>query len=216
MCSNEQLALLYQETQDKKSKEKIFKIIFKNVEGMAKSIYHYYKNELGKFVSQDSFFEDDIMQEAKLCLLKCIENYNTEKNTLLSSYYWYCLSNHLSDVAKTYRDVGINEMVDSNIFNWINTDVEDTAIEDIDNKTLYSIFNKHINSLPYSKPVHRQIFQDYYGLSENCSKKESFGSLANKYLLSRMAVKKIVDKYFALLKQSLEKSGDIDRIQEYL
>ena len=31
-----------------------------------------------------------------------------------------------------------------------------------------------------------------------------------------MAIKKIVDKYFELLKNSLKRSGDLDKIQEYL
>ena len=214
MCTNEQLALLYQETQDKKSREKIFTKVFKDVERMAYDICLFHKNSLNKLANQEDFFED-AMQEARLVLVKCIESFDATKNTLLSTYYGTCLKNHIANMVVGVKKIGINEFVDSTVFNWINKTTDEDVVEKIDNQILYKILNKHIDGLSYSKPIHKQIFKDYFGLTDK-SKKESFGSLAQRYILSRMAVKKIIDKYFALLKRSLEKNGDIDRIQEYL
>lgn len=217
MGNNEKLALLYQETPSKENKEKIFKVIYDALIDEAREVCHYYKKCLNRIANQDLFFED-AMQEACICLVKCIENFDISKNTQLSTYYKTCLSNHLSDVFKSSVKIGINEFIDSTAFDWINNGYSnETVVENIDNKVLYDILSKHIDNLPFSKPLHKQIFKDYWQFSDDKSlDKTSFGSLGTRYKLSRMAVKKIVDKYFALLKQSLVRSGDIDRIQEYL
>lgn len=216
MCSNEKLALLYQETPDKKNKEKIFNRIYKSLEKEAFDVCHFYKNCLNFLTNKDLFFED-AMQEARLCLVKCIEKFDINKNTQLSTFYQICLTNHLSDFYKNFANIGRSEIIDTNAFEWSGDNYSDEEIiNDIDKKILKSILSKKIQELEYSKPIHKSIFINYIGFNEENLKKESFASLGAKYGLTRMAIKKIVDKYFKLLKESLQKSGDMDKIQQYL
>ena len=80
------------------------------------------------------------------------------------------------------------------------------------------MFNYHLEKIHYSKPIHKKIFKEYLGFVDDVDllSKESFGTIGERYNLSRMAIKKIVDKYFELLKNSLKRSGDLDKIQEYM
>lgn len=216
MCSNEKLALLYQETPSLKNKEKIFNKIYKSLEKEAFDVCHFYRNCLNYLTNRDLFFED-AMQEARICLIKCIEKFDISKNTKLSTFYQICLSNHISDFYKDFAKIGKSEIIDSNAFEWVNNNYsEEDNFNNIDNSELKNIFKKHIEDLPYSKIIHKKIFMDYFGFNEENIKKESFASLGNKYNLTRMAIKKIVDKYFFLLKESLKCNGDLKKIREYL
>lgn len=217
MVSKERLAILYQETDDKINKEKIFKEIYSKLEREAYELCHYYKDFLYKFSDKDIFFEE-ALQESKLCLVKCIDKFDASKNTKLSTFYRTCLANHLSDVYRGYIKINKNELIDTSVFNWLNTDTENDIVSKFDNKKLYDLFNYHLEKIHYSKPIHKKIFKEYLGFVDDADllSKESFGTIGERYNLSRMAIKKIVDKYFELLKNSLKRSGDLDKIQEYL
>lgn len=215
MISKERMVLLYQETNNKDNKERIFKAIWKGLEREAYSVCHYYHNFIKKFGDNDSFLEESI-QESKLCLVKCIDKFDIKKNTSLSTFYRACLQNHIFDMYKSYININRNELIDTSVFDWVNNNSEDNSDEAIDNKVLHGLLSKHLNAIYYTKPIHEKIFKDYFGFSESSSQKESFGSLGEKYKLSRMAIKKIVDKYFKILRDSLEQSGDLDKIKEYL
>lgn len=215
MASKERMVLLYQETENKRNKEKIFREIWEGLEREAYSVCHYYYNFIKNFRDNNSFLEDAI-QESKLCLVRCIDKFNIKKNTSLSTFYRTCLQNHIYNVYKDYINISRNEFIDTSAFNWLNNDVEDNLTENIDNKALYDLFDKHLDKIHYTKPIHKDIFKDYVEFSDTSSLKESFGSLGEKYKLSRMAIKKIVDKYFELLRNSLEQSGDLDKVKEYL
>lgn len=216
MISRERLVLLYQETSDKKCKERIFYKIYKTVEKEAYELCHYYRNLLNYVTDREAFFED-ALQEARLCLVKCLEKFDITKDTKLSTFYRTCLANHLSDVYRDFSKIKKREVIDSELINYVNGDFNDEEnIVEIDNRGLKEIFDKHIDKLPYSKPIHKQIFKDYLGFGDKQYKKESFGNIGTEYKLSRMAIKKITDKYFRLLIKSLKSNGDMERIKEYL
>ena len=92
-------------------------------------------------------------------------------------------------------------------------DIEQSA----DNKMLYKTLDDIIEKLPFKRALHKQIFKDYVGFNDN---KETdtfnFNYLSKVYNLSRTAIKKICDKYFDMLKDELIKSGDIDKVKQYL
>lgn len=216
MVSKERLVLLYQETDDKKNKEKIFLTVYESLKREAFDICHYYRNLLNNMVDKEAFFED-AMQESKLCLLKCMDKFDIKKDTKLSTFYKVCLTNHLFDFYKSNYKTGKNEIIDSTILNYTNGVFNDEEnIEKIDNQILKKILDKHIDSLSYSKPAHKQIFKDYIGFGDKLYKKESFGNIGSEYKMSRMAIKKITDKYFKLLIKSLKTNGDIEKLKEYL
>ena len=216
MVSQERLVLLYQETDDKRSREKIFLKIYDSLKKEAFDICHYYRRILNGVYDKDLFFEDAI-QESKLCLLKCMDKFDVKKDTKLSTFYRVCLQNHLFDFYKTYYKIGKSEVVDSSVLDYTNGVFNDEEnIIKIDNGELKKILDKHINDLPYSKSIHKQIFKDYIGFSDKLYKKESFGNIGMEYKMSRMAIKKITDKYFKLLIKSLKSNGDIEKIRKYL
>lgn len=217
MISEERLAVLYQETPDKNNKAKIFKKIYSSLEREAYELCHYYRSFLHKFADKDMFFEE-AMQEARLCLVKCVDKFNANKNAKLSTFYRTCLANHLSDVYRNYIKVNKNEFIDTSVFNWLNVENEYNTESEFDNKKLYDLLNSHLDKICYSKPSHKKIFKEYFGFMDNddLPSNESFAALGEKYNLSRMAVKKIIDKYFDLLKENLNQSGDLERLQEYL
>lgn len=216
MVSQERLVLLYQETDDKRSREKIFLKIYDSLKKEAFDICHYYRRILNGVYDKDLFFEDAI-QESKLCLLKCMDKFDVKKDTKLSTFYRVCLQNHLFDFYKTYYKIGKSEVVDSSVLDYTNGVFNDEEnIIKIDNEELKKILDKHIDNLSYSKPIHKQIFKDYIGFSDKLYKKESFGNIGMEYKMSRMAIKKITDKYFKLLIKSLKSNGDIEKLRKYL
>ena len=215
MVTKERLVLLYQETEDSKNREKLFKKIWEGLEREAYEICHYYEKFLKKMANSDVFF-DEVVQEAKLCLVRCVDKFDIKRNANISTFYRTCLINHIFDAYKDYIKIHQNELIDTSAFDWIHGSSDEDWEVDIDNKTLYGLFDKHLEKLKYSKPIHKKIFKEYLGFSEDSTLKESFGSLGDKYQLSRMAIKKIVDKYYKLLKISLKDSGDLEKIQEYL
>ena len=186
MVSKERLAVLYQETSDKCNKEKIYKEIYSQLEREAYELCHYYKNFMCKAYNKDTFFEE-AMQEARLCLAKCIERFDASKNTKLSTFYRTCLVNHLSTVFKSFIKINKNEFIDTSVFNWLNVDAESDIVSQFDNKKLYDLLNIHLENLHYSKPIHKKIFKEYLGFSDNAdlSSKKSFGAMGERYDLSR-------------------------------
>lgn len=217
--SNELLALLYQETSNQKSKERIYNIIYKRLEREAFDVCHYYKNLLNKLADKEAFFED-AMQEAGLCLMSCIEKYKTDKDAQLATFYRKCLQNHISDFFKDFKKRGRNEMIDSEVFNWIVVDDSENDIaDDLDSQFLRKTMKKHIDNIKFSKPVHENIFREYMGFLSNgeiTDLRVSFGDLGEKYNLSRAAIKKVIDKYMAQLTHNLSNNGDMYKLKEYL
>lgn len=214
MVGNEELVSLYLETDIKKNKEIIFKKLYNSLKKEAMKICHFYNKALSKTNNND-FFED-LEQEAQICLFKCIDRFQDNKSASFATFYYKCLKNHLANVFNKKFNTVINEMVDTSILSWQknihNTDIE----ESLDNKTLFNILESNIENLPFKKSVHKNIFKEYVGFTEDKNTDESFASLSRKYDLSRMAVKKICDRYLAILKTQLQDNGDIDKVKIFL
>ena len=217
MCSNEDLVKLYRETPSKRNKEILFNKIHQRLKKEAMAICHYYSYTICKSYRPDFFEEAE--QESQVCLLKCIETFNEKKYTLFSTFYYICLKNYLSNVRKRYIEFISNEMVNTSVLEWQGeeADYEMDIEQSADNKMLYKTSDDIIEKLPFKRALHKQIFKDYVGFNDS---KETdtfnFNYLSKVYNLSRTAIKKICDKYFDMLKDELIKSGDIDKVKQYL
>lgn len=214
LVNNEELVEFYRDTKTKQNKNIIFNKIYNSLEKEAMKICHYYANSLSKNYKND-FFEE-AMQEAKICLLKCIENFSIEKNVMFSTFYYKCLKNHIYNIRHDRFMSIVNEVTDDSVLNW-SGDFEENNVENyVDSNILKEIFRKNIDNISFTKPIHKDIFVDYIGFGESGNSDETFASLSRKYLLSRMAIKKICDKYFIALKNVLKNSGDIEKIRIFL
>lgn len=215
MISNEELVKLYNEgSTSKKSKEIIFKQILKNFEGMTMGICHFYSNNV-PLSSREMFFENAV-QEANICLLKSIEHFDISTKNKFSTFYFKCLGNHIGNVFKNKVQHYSNEIIDNTIFDWHNGSDNNTIECQTDNKLLYNILKTNLDKINYTKPIHRTIFLDYIGFGEDGDNDENFASLGRKYQLSRMAIKKICNKYFNILKDILKANQEIENLKMFL
>lgn len=217
VVSNNELVELYRGTRVNKNKDIIFKQLYKNLEKGAMKICHYYSDYL-LVPCREDFFEE-ALQESKLCLLKCIDSFCSNKNATFSTFYYKCLRNYIYNLFKHKFKSVIAEVTDEMVLDWaVNLNgFEDNPMDKvIDNQDLRTIFLNNIDSIHFSKDKHKTIFVDYLGFSENGNIDENFNTLSRKYNLSRTAIKKICDKYFEILVNNLENTGDLDKIKIYL
>lgn len=217
MVTNDDLVNLYRETEIKRNKEVIFNKIYNNLEKEAMKICHYYCNLLLK-PYHDYFFEE-AMQESKLCLLRCIDNFSNKKNATFSTFYYKCLKNHIYNLYRRKFINLINEVVDDSVLDWIgsNSFTNQAPLDVvIDNKDLKEILSNAINYINFTKPQHKNIFLEYVGFGDKDYCESNFSNLSRKYGLTRMAIKKICDKYFAILKDIINENPEFKNIKIFL
>lgn len=214
MVSNEELASLYLSTVSVKNRDIIFKKLWNNLSKGAMKVCHYYSNALINLNNTD-FFEE-LEQEAKICLFKTIERFKIDRNVKFSTFYYTCLKNYLSDIFDKKFNTVTNEIVDTSLIGWQKGFSRANFDKVADNKTLYNILNDYIEKIKFSKPAHENIFRDYYGFNKEMISDNNFANLSRKYGITRVAIKKVCDKYFLELKKLLKNNGDIDRIRLFL
>lgn len=135
--SNDELFIKYQETRDIDLRNKI---VLHN----RKLIYPV----INKFYNPKSNEYEELEQEAFICLIKAVENYDPNLGFEFSTYATKCLyaiNNHkLTYKAEISLDTPIKKSVDENI-NLIDT-IEDEGI-DIESEIMYSCLNDRIKSI---------------------------------------------------------------------
>lgn len=213
MVTCEELVELYKSTSIKKNKNIIYANIYDNLKNGAMKICHCYSDLLPISLRSEAF--DDYLSESKICLLNCIEKFNPELKNKFITFYFSCLKNDIKTQFKQQIKKYSNEIGYSSIFDCYSSDNLDNYEEHIDDNFLKKIFKKNIEELNYSKPIHKSIFLDYLGFSEDKESK-NFSELGAKYKISRMGSKKICNKYMELLKKHLANNGDIEKLKLFL
>lgn len=213
MVSNEQLILLYKETMDSKNKNLLFNKLFGNLEKGAMKVCHYYCKLLPAFYQED-FFEESI-QEARLCLLKCINAFIPSNGTKFITFYFKGLSNHIcnyfSDKIKRIN----SELSNNPLIEWKDFGYDSQIEENIDRIILRDILDDLIDKINFSKNIHKSIFLDYIGFNEEKNTDENFCSLSKKYNLTRMAIGKICNKYLDIARNILKREQKLESIKSF-
>lgn len=213
--TNDDLVNLYKSTNDERNKNIIFNKLYNNLEKGAMKICHYYSNCLLQHYRED-FFEEAV-QESKICLLKCIYSFLPQKPNKFITFYYKCLKNHIYNIFRTKFKNIITEVTDELVLDWVGSSFEENPSDKIvDNKILYDIFNDNIKQIDFSRPRHKEIFLDYIGFNDSKNTDETFSTLGRKYGISRVAVKKICDKYFNILVNILKEGGNLQKLKIFL
>lgn len=213
MVSNEKLVLLYKETTDSRNKNIVFSKLYGNLEKGARKICYHYCRLLANFCQED-FFEE-CLQEAQVCLLKCIASFKSNRNTKFITFYFKSLQNHIQNIFTDKFKKNSVEFANNPIIEWKDFDFESRVTDQIDRKALREFFDKIIDKVNFSKPSHKAIFLDYIGFNEDKNTDETFSSLSRKYNLTRMAVGKICNKYLEIIRNELTITGQIDKLREF-
>lgn len=214
MVSNEKLILLYKETKDSKNKNIIFQELYNNFENMAIKICNYYCRFIPTCHQED--FLEESLQEAKLCLVKCIDNFVPKMGAKFITFYFKGLKNHICNLFSEKIKRINSELSNNPMLEWKDFGYQPNFEEEIDKKMLRGIFDELIEKISFSKPIHKSIFLDYIGFNEDKNTDENFSTLSKKYGLTRMAIYKICTKYIEIAKEVLEKDDCLDKVKTFL
>lgn len=209
----EDLVVLYGETKSKYNQNIIFNKLFNSLLKRTMKICYFYINTLIPNAKED--FLEELIQESKICLFQCINKFKFDKNARFATFYYKCLKNHISNVFHSKFNVFVNEMPDTPVFDWLNMSINNVEYN-AESRILYSILDKNLSNIKYSSLMHENVFKEYLGFKKDANGDDSFASLSRKYGISRVAIKKICDKYFKLLKNQIQQNGDIEKLKAYL
>lgn len=215
MVTNEDLVELFNGTKSEENRNIIFKELFKRLGSGTKSICGYYAKLL-KERTRD--FIEEAEQECMICMLNCFKRYNRNKNVKFITFYYTCLQHHLFNFYKSVYALNISEFSNTEYIEECKTDLNLDKLEDnIDSDSLYSLLDKELNKIAFIKPLHRKVFRDYIGFNSKKQDDDNFANIGRKYNYSRMAVKKICDRYMKQLVENIENDSNLsDKMRVFL
>ena len=225
VISNEKLALLYNETEDKKSKQKIFLELKNNLKDKTKKIVHFF---IKNFSDQHEKYDDyqNYMQTADMILLSTLNMFmGTNDKFVLEKWYVERLKNEIYDmnrdkIKKENNEVCMDFQLEhmENVTSYNNYDNSD---EMVDNSFLYDILKVYLNKIEY-KPF-GNLTEDYFKniLMENLGFNEekipkSYAELARVENCTRQNIKYICENYKKKLVKLLKKDNKLEELRQYL
>lgn len=217
--TNEKLVALFKSTNNRKNKDLIFRQLKSNLKYGAFDICQFYSNLL-KSLSND--FIEEGMQVSDIIMLKCIDKFNPDKKIKFITYYYNSLKHEINKLFVKQLIESDNEskdyLIDTDSDSWNMADEKSdlSILEDkLDLKLPCDKVVKTLNSMVFKKDLHKQLFFEYLGFDkENYNYYPSFNELGIKYGVSRMGVKKIIDRYFKELKDLCEKELSVQKEDE--
>jgi len=209
--NNEKLVQLYQETSDKKSKDIIFKKIYKKNYGLIYTICgSYIKNNK----ETNKVDVSELYQELSCALLASMNHFKNDKEVKFSSYFTGIAYNHLSNFMRDNYTKYKNEISSgsSDGIDWYSTTMHDDGeIEDIDNNSFRDNIRLCIDKIVFRDEKHKFIFQCRHGLNryKRCMTCKEIASIVN---LTQQRVSIICKNYEAKLKKIVEKEISSGRL----
>ena len=223
--SNEKLALLYNETEDKRSKQKIFLELKNNLKNKTKKIVHFFI----KNFSEDAQKYDDYInytQAADMVLVSTLNMFmSTNDRFILEKWYIERLKNEIYDINRDKIKKENNEVcmdfqlehmenvISSNNINYLDCG--------IDNGCLYDILKRYIDRIEFkpfgekTKDYFKNIFMEKLGFNETKIPK-SYAELARIENCTRQNIKYICEKYKKKLVKLLKKDNKLEELRQYL
>lgn len=225
VISNEKLALLYNETEDKKNKQKIFLELKENLEAKTKKIVHFF---IKNFSEQYEKYEDykNYIQAADMVLVSTLNMFmGTNDKFVLEKWYIERLKNEIYDmnrnkIKKENNEVCMDFQLEhmENITSYNNYDDLDNIV---DNSFLYDILKTYLDKIEYkpfgnlTKDYFKNILIENLGFNEDRTPK-SYAELARIENCTRQNIKYICEKYKKKLVKLLEKDNKLEELKQYL
>lgn len=225
VISNEKLALLYNETEDKKNKQKIFLELKDNLkEKTSKIINFWVKNFSDNYEKYDDF--QTYRQIADLTLVDTLNIFmGTNENFNLEKWYIERLKNNIYDanlykIKKDNYEISMDFQLE-NMDNII-SDKNYSEIElSVDNKYLYDIIKSYIDKINFiskgqkKKSYYKNMFLDSIGFNKEKISK-SYAEIAEQNNCTRQNVRDCCTRYMDSLKKLLEKDNRLEELGQYL
>lgn len=223
--SNEKLALLYNETENKQNKQKIFIELKNNLKDKTKKIIHFF---IKNFSDQHEKYDDyqNYMQTADMILLSTLNMFmGTNDKFILEKWYVERLKNEIYDINRDKIKKENNEVCMDfqleHMENITSYDNYDNSDEMVDNSFLYDILKVYLNKIEY-KPYNtktegyfKNILMENLGFNEEKIPK-SYAELARIENCTRQNIKYICEKYKKKLVKLLKKDNRIEELRQYL
>lgn len=211
MVSNEELVKLYKSTENEKSKNILFnKILQKNISGI-KNIVHFY-NRLNNY----DFFEE-LMQEASIYLIHCIDKYNADSEVLFWTFTYNCMRNKLYKVYNKMLSQVKRESLTANIPDKRYHCLEDSYLnEDLDKNFKKEFMKKYLNKVFKKGKNSKKLFLLRHGLQDN--QPMTYNLISNICGVSRQSIQKTCARYENKIKKLIEEdiaSGKITKEDLY-
>lgn len=223
--SNEKLALLYNETEDKKNKQKIFIELKSNLENKTKKIVHFF---IKNFSNEHEKYDDykNYTQTADMILVSTLNMFmGTNDKFILEKWYVERLKNEIYDMNRdkikkenneVFMDFQLEHM--ENVISHDNYNNPDT---EVDNSFLYDILKMYLNKIEY-KPFgekteyyFKNILMENLGFNEEKIPK-SYAELARIENCTRQNIKYLCEKYKKKLVKLLKKDNKLEELRQYL
>ena len=223
--SNERLALLYNESNNKKSKEKLFLELKDNLKDKTERIINFWVGRFSESFEKKEDYET-YRQIADMTLTSTLNMFmGTNDKFNLEKWYVERLKNSLYDINKDkvqkdnyeiYMDFQLEQM--ENIISNKNYESFDV---DVDNKNLYDILLTYIDKIKFinkndkTSEDYKQIFLDSIGFNEDRVQK-SYAELAELSNCTRQNIYNNCKHYMQKLVKLLEKDNKLDVLRQYL
>lgn len=223
--SNEKLALLYNETEDKKSKQKIFLELKNNLNEKTTKIINFW---IKRFSNNHEKFDDyqSYRQVADMTLLSTLNMFmGTNKDFILEKWYIERLKNNLYDenrvkIQKDNNEIYMDFQVE-NMENIISLNNTDNLRVDVDNLFLRDILNSYIDKILFiskgdnDKSYYKNIFLESIGFNEDKTPK-SYAELAKINNCTRQNIRDCCVGYTKQLVKLLKKDNKLEELRQYL
>lgn len=223
--SNEKLALLYNESDDKRGKQKIFLELKENLrEKTSKIINLWVKRFSSEYNKSDD--RQTYSQIADMMILSTLETSKFRKaDFVFEQWYIMILKNSLFDYNKDKNSVenldicmDFQEEAMDNVVSHRN---EQDFSQSVDNKVLYDILKLYIDKLDFwssegkDSNYYKNIFLESLGFNEEKDPK-SYAELAQINNCTRQNIRDCCMRYTKKLVKLLEKDNKLEELRQYL
>ena len=223
--SNEKLALLYNDTEDKNSKQKIFLELKNNLkEKTNKIVYFFIKNFSEQYEKYDDY--QLYMQTADMILTSTLNMFmGTNDKFILEKWYIERLKNEIYNINRDKIKKENNEICMDfqleHMENVISHDNYNNLDETVDNSFLYGILKMYLNKIEYkpfgdlTEDYFKNILMENLGFNKEKTPK-SYAELARIENCTRQNIKYICEKYKKKLVKLLKKDNKLEELRQYL
>src|SRR5574344_517348 len=226
VISNEKLALLYNETEDRKNKQKIFLELKNNLEKKTLKIVHFF---IKNFSKQHKKYDDykNYMQLADMILVSTLNMFmGTNNKFILEKWYTERLKNEIYDINKNRvekeNDISMDFQLEhlDNVISVIDNNY-DSLDTHIDNSFLYDIIKTYIDKMSFypkgnkDSNYYKEIFIQSIGFNEERQPK-SYAELARINNCTRQNIRDCCTRYMDNLKKLLKEDNKLEELRQYL
>ena len=223
--SNERLALLYNETDNKKSKQKIFLELKDRLESKTWHVVNFWVKRFSQSFEKKEY-DEIYKQTADMTLISILNNFmETDDKFILEKWYVRKLKNNLYDLNKDKIDKENYEIYMDfqleNMENIISTENYNNYEKTIYKKYLYDILRLYIDKIKFinkndkTETDYKEIFLDSLGFNKERVQK-SYAELARENNCTRQNICNNCTRYTKKLIKLLKQDNKLESLRQYL